>query len=197
MSSTASTRPAPIPAPTAERGSRAGRILALVADNLDVGPLPHLLAGTGTSGRIRLQVTSRTGSPVFVGIGRPAAVSGYLRHAADDVVTDVSYSPFHMDRHAVPGGRPSRPGEQRFWAASASGGGRQTLDWRVRSGRWAVVVMNADGRRHVDADVRAAVKVPFLTAVGWTSLGIGLLLAAAAAGLGVVGLRRRGAADVA
>jgi len=164
---------------------------ALTTDNLDVGNLPHFLAGTGTDGRIRLQVTSRKGAPVFVGIGRPAAVSRYLRHAAHDVVTDVSYSPFRMDRHVEPGGRPSPPGAQRFWAASSSGTGRQTLDWRVHSGRWSVVVMNADGKRHIDADVRAAVKVPFLPAVGWTSLGIGLLLAAAAAGLGVAGLRRR------
>ncbi len=69
------------------------------------------------------------------------------------------------------GGAPAEPpGTQRFWAASAQGPGVQRLEWELESGRWAVVVMNADASRGVGADVSVGVKVDWVL-----PLGIGLL----------------------
>jgi hypothetical protein len=73
--------------------------------------------------------------------------------------------------------------------ASAHGTGSQTLTWKVRSGGWSVVVMNADGSRGVDAGVSVAADVPILVPLGWSLMGGGALLALLAAGLTAVGVR--------
>ena len=69
------------------------------------------------------------------------------------------------------------------------GAGRQTLTWKVQRGSWSIVLMNADGSPAVDARVSAGASIPLLTELGWGSLGAGLLLLAAAAGLLLVGIR--------
>jgi hypothetical protein len=50
--------------------------------------------------------------------------------------------------------------------------------------------MNADGSSDVDAEVSAGAKVPFLSALGWFSVGTGAVFLIAAAGLLVVGIRK-------
>jgi hypothetical protein len=82
------------------------------------------------------------------------------------------------------------PADQRFWAASAHGPGKQTLTWDVEHGSWSVVVMNADGSRAVDAGVSAGANVPILPAIGWGALGGGLVLLVAAGGLVALGVRK-------
>jgi hypothetical protein len=57
------------------------------------------------------------------------------------------------------------------------------LDWDPENGRWAVVVMNADGSRFVDATLSIGAELDALPWVGAALLGIGLLLALLAAGL--------------
>ena len=71
-------------------------------------------------------------------------------------------SPTSTTRRSTPTTAPSdgdrsagAPGAQRFWAASAQGGGTQALTWDVEDGDWSVVVMNADGSPGVDAGVSA------------------------------------------
>jgi len=82
-----------------------------------------------------------------------------------------------------------RPGTRGFWVASATGRGSQTAQWDVSGGKWAAVVMRADGRPGVTADIRAGAKVDWLV---W--LGIGLLAAGAigfAAGVALITLSGR------
>jgi hypothetical protein len=167
---------------------------ALATDNLDVDSRgAGWLINSDRYGKVRLQVDSRAGKPVFVGIAHTSDVQRYLHGTAHAVVTDVSYSPFRADYRAHAGAhRPTRPGEQRFWAASARGSGPQTLTWDVKHGSWSVVVMNADGSRGVDAGISAGANLPILSAVGWGALGGGLLLLAAAGGLVFVGVRSAG-----
>ena len=55
--------------------------------------------------------------------------------------------------------------------ASAAGDGEQTIEWAPESGRWAVVVMNADGAAGVSVDASVGAKVPWLL-----GLGIGLIV---------------------
>jgi hypothetical protein len=164
---------------------------AIATDNLDVKiDAPDWIINRDHYGKVRLKVKPSTGKPVFVGIAPTREVERYLSASAHDQLTDVSYSPFRASSDYYPGGRrPAAPAAQRFWAASAHGQGNQTLTWNVRRGDWSIVLMNADGSRGVDAGVSAGARLPFLAAVGWGSVGGGLLLLAVAGGLMFVGLR--------
>jgi hypothetical protein len=165
---------------------------ALATDNLDVDR-----RGSGwvfdhnRYGKVRLRATSNDGKPVFVGVGPADAVRRYLSDSAYASVTDIDAHPFrasYLDHSGT--ARPGAPGQQGFWAASASGAGRQTLTWDVRHGDWSVVVMNADGSRGVDAGVSAGADVPIISTLGWSALGIGAGLALTAGGLLFLGIRR-------
>jgi hypothetical protein len=166
---------------------------AIATNNLDANiDAPHWIVNSDHYGKIRLKVTPRSDKPVFVGIAPTRSVERYLASTAHDQVTDVSYPHFRASYDYYPGGRrPASPAAQRFWVASAHGAGKQTLTWTVHRGSWSIVLMNADGSRGVDAGVSAGARLPFLAAVGWSSLGGGVLLVALAGGLMFVGLRGR------
>lgn len=153
---------------------------------------PSWIARDSLLGHVRVRATSNAGKPVFVGIARTRDVDGYLRGTAHATVTDVEYGPLHRfdaSYRAHAGDRPAPPAAQRFWVASTSGPGSRALQWKVREGNWSVVVMNADGSRRVDADVKAATDAPWLSGAGWTALGAGTLLAALAAALLIAAAR--------
>jgi hypothetical protein len=166
---------------------------ALATGDLDMRTgSPDWIVGDSVLGRVRVHVRSNAGKPVFIGVARTRDVDAYLRGTAHATVTDVEYGPFEHFKpsyrtHA--GERPAPPAAQRFWTASTSGPGGRTLEWKVRDGRWSVVVMNADGSKRVDTAVKAGTNAPWLSGAGWTALGIGALLAAIAAALLVAGLR--------
>ena len=150
---------------------------AIATQNLDVGiDGPLGLIDDSAYGSVRLEVTPGSDKPVFVGIARTRDVDAYLNGTSRDVVADVDFSPFRVDYDREPGkGRPATPASQRLWAASAQGSQTQTLTWDTADGDWSVVVMNADGSAGVDARVSAGAKLPWLTAVGWGTLGAGVL----------------------
>ena len=107
---------------------------------------------------------------VFVGIGPAADVDAYLDGVEHDEVTDLKDEP-NYDR--VAGGAPAGPpGDQQFWAESASGTGELTVDWEPEDGVWRVVLMNADAARGVSSDMSIGAE---LDSVLW--IGIGMLLA--------------------
>jgi hypothetical protein len=167
------------------------RAYALATDDLDVNTDAPDWVDTGAAlGHVRLKATSRHGKPVFVGIAPTKDVDAYLRGTSHATVTDVDYSPFHATYRTRGGSRPAPPVAQRFWTASANGTGTQTVEWKVRSGNWSVVVMNADGSANVDAGVSAGADAPWLSAVGWGTIGGGAVLAIIAGTLIFVGVRR-------
>jgi hypothetical protein len=164
---------------------------AIATDELDVD-----LGGPGSVierdryGRLRLQATSSTGKPLFVGIAPTREVTAYLRGSAHSTVADVDTSPFRATYELHEGAaRPALPAGRRFWAASAQGTGRQTVTWPVQDGAWSIVVMNADASRGVDARVSAGADVPFLDEVGWILTGGGSALLLVAGGLVLLGAR--------
>jgi Domain of unknown function (DUF4389) len=133
-------------------------------------------------GEVRLTVT---GQNVFLGVGRSDDVDAYLGPVERDRVNDLD--PPEYERAG--GGAPeSRPAEQDFWAATASGSGEQAFTWRPESGNWTVVLMNEDASPGIDADLRAGAELDFLF---W--LAIGLLIAGALFLLGGAGLIYLGA----
>jgi hypothetical protein len=164
---------------------------AVATDDLDIDEHgPGDLMDDDLYGHVRLKVDPHGDRPVFVGIAPTADVDRYLARSAHSEVTDVSFDPFSADYRAFGGTKaPAAPATQGFWAASAHGTGTQTLVWKVRSGGWSVVVMNADGSRAVDAGVSVGADLPILTPLGWGLIGGGALLALLAAGLIVVGVR--------
>ncbi len=169
---------------------------AITVNDLDLDvdtDAPDFLVTRDDYGKIRLRVTSQSGKPVFVGIAPTNEVNAYLNGVATDEVEDVEFDPFRADYRAHSGVRsPALPAEQRIWDASAQGDGTQTLNWSVKDGNWSVVVMNADGSEGVAAGVKAGAKLPFLSEIGFGTLGIGLIFLAATAVLIVVAVRPPG-----
>jgi Domain of unknown function (DUF4389) len=140
--------------------------------------------------RIRAEPAER-GVPVFVGIGRTAAVDRYLRGVAHDVVTDVDLDPFNVDYRTVSGNdEPGEPGSEDFWVASSEGSGRRTVVWEPKSGNYTAVVMNGDASRGVSADVSVGVSVNHLWVIIGVIFGVGVILLAGGVALIVVNGRR-------
>ena len=142
-------------------------------------------------GKVRFRGESSDAKTLFMGIGPEAAVARYLASVAHASVQDVEFDPFRVTYHQVAGGAPQGPPtNQRFWVASASGVGTQTLTWNVRDGDWTVVVMNADGSRGVDAHIDLGAKLSFLL---WVAIGLligGALVVVGSTALIVLAARR-------
>jgi len=131
-------------------------------------------------GKVRLEATST--KPVFVGIARKSDVDAYLANTSYASATKLDLDPFKVTYVPHPGNAaPGRPAAQSFWAASTTGRGTQALTWKIRSGEWSIVVMNADGSPGVSASVSAGAKIPWVlwAGIGLAALGALLLYAAA------------------
>ena len=172
---------------------------AITSEQLDL----HTDAGPGTwdpfsndFAKVRLRVTSRAGGNVFIGIGPEADVDRFLAGVAHDEIDRIDSG--RVGRRVIlPGAgkfrvtylprsgerAPADPNSQPFWVARANGAGTQEMRWSVSSGRWAVVVMNSDGRTGVDVDAKLGVRI-----AGSGAIAIGLLLGGLATLLAAVGL---------
>ena len=149
---------------------------AIATENITVGSyVPTWLAG-----KVRLDVSGD--KPLFVGIGPRATVDNYLAGVRHTDATKLDLDPFKVTYVDHPGTvDPGRPAGEPFWAAAVSGT-NGPLEWKLRSGNWSIVVMNADGSPNVAARIGVGVKVPALL---WAGIGLTLFGAAllAAAGL--------------
>lgn len=147
---------------------------AYTTQSLDVPVIGSGGLARGVLGKVR--ITSESARPVFVGIARAADVEAYLGNVNRAVLGD-NYEP--RDANTQGSGAPkTTPTEQGFWAASVSGAGKRTLDWKLRDGRWVAVLMNADGTRGVTAHPRIGAEFPN---AGWIGAGVlvaGLMLLA-------------------
>lgn len=167
--------------------------VAITAEDLD------LTAGPGSPDRIwdgldvdvRLQATNSTGDdPVFIGIARESEVDAYLAGFAHDEIEEVDDDLTARYRNRAGAVDIGPPTEEGFWAASASGGGTQQLLWEATEGRWAVVLMNADGTPGLAVDTDVGVKAGFIGPLVAVLLGIGLALTVGAVALIVAGANR-------
>src|SRR4051812_46649789 len=138
---------------------------AIATDSITVGSyVPTWLAG-----KVRLDVSGD--KPLFVGIAPKATVDAYLARIAHTEATKLDLDPFKVTYVDHPGTvDPGRPSSEPFWAAAVSN--KSPLTWKLRSGDWSIVVMNADGSRDVAATIGVGVKVP---AVLWVGVGLSLL----------------------
>jgi hypothetical protein len=166
---------------------------ALTRERLEVDAGgPNWVWSTNWLGKVRIRAKGASGKPLFVGIGPEAAVAGYLGRVEHADVEDIDFDPFRAKYRQISGGAPRRPPTaQNFWAASASGQGRQTVTWKVREGDWSVVLMNADGSGGVSANVDLGAKLSFLL---WVAIGLligGALVVAGSVALIVLAARKR------
>jgi hypothetical protein len=143
-------------------------------------------------GKVRIRGESAGGKTLFMGIGPEAAVAKYLGPVAHANVEEIDFDPFRVTYLPVTGGTPQGPPtDQRFWAASASGVGTQTLTWKVREGDWSVVLMNSDGSRGVAANIDVGAKMSFLLWVAVGGLLGGVLVTGGSVALVVLAARTR------
>jgi hypothetical protein len=140
---------------------------AISSDDLDVvADAPRWLFDQDRLGTIRIRA-SGSEQPLFIGVGPAQAVKGYLTDVTHQVTTDVGTDPFGVVYREAIGSQPPRPPEgEPFWVASSVVRGDGELSWDVAPGRWAVVVMNADGSAGIDARLELGAKVGFLVPVG-------------------------------
>ncbi len=146
---------------------------AIESDGIRVGSA----VPTWFAGKVRLDVSGD--KRVFVGIARKATVDAYLANVAHAEATQLDFDPFNVTYETHAGSaHPGRPADQPFWEATSTGTG--SLDWKLRPGKWSVVVMNSDGSSDVSAAIAVGVKVPGVlwAGIGFVALG-GALLAAA------------------
>jgi hypothetical protein len=143
-------------------------------------------------GEVRITVEPRTDSAVFVGIGPADNVDKFLMDVARHEISRVEGT--EVDYLLLLGEQtPSIPANATFWVASAEGLGRQSLEWDITRGEWAIVVMNADGSPGVEANVEAGVRIDLLLAIGAGLAVGGVVLGALAAALLLWALRSGGA----
>jgi hypothetical protein len=168
---------------------------AIVTDGVKVdSDVPRWLIG-----RTRITATSSDGKPVFIGVARKRDVDAYLANVSRSQIRNLEYSPFAVDYADRAGAAsPARPASRSIWAASATGTGEQQLSWRIRSGEWRVVLMNADGSSGVNADVKVAGTINHVVpaAIGITGGGLLILLFGAAVVLTARGRDRQPAVPV-
>jgi len=128
--------------------------------------------------RFRFEAASSSGSKdVFIGIGRAGDVGQYFAGVEHDVVNDIEFRDLHVDKTLVEGANaPKPPRDQSFWVASVSGGGRQQLEWKVRSGSYRFVVMNADASRGVDVDAQFGLKIPYAMQIAIALIVAGIVV---------------------
>jgi hypothetical protein len=146
---------------------------AIETESITVGSyVPTWLAG-----KVQLDVSGD--KPLFVGIAPKATADAYLARIQHTEATHLSLDPFKVT-YVDHSGKvdPGRPAAEPFWAAAVSGT-NGPLKWKLRSGTWSIVVMNADGSRDVAAAIGVGVKVPALlwTGIGLTLFGGALLVA--------------------
>jgi hypothetical protein len=144
--------------------------------------------------RVRLAVhATEPGPGVFIGVAPAADVERYLASASIDEVTDFDVHPFRMKRAAQVGyAKPGRPGNQSFWTAQSSGRHGATLDWKIQSGAYRVVVMNADGSSGVHPRGDVSLTIPHVAAIAWSLIGGGIALLLAGIATIVVSARASG-----
>lgn len=132
-----------------------------------------------------IEITSRNGKDVFVGIATRDDARAYLDGVAIDRLTSFDHD--HEVEHVLGTYQAIPPADTDIWVASSIDG---LLEWDLHSGEWAIVAVNADGSPGLDVGVTGSAKIPFLTALGVVLLVLGVAGITAGSMLTYYGVRR-------
>lgn len=148
--------------------------VALVGEDIRIDLGDHVGSGgtfLGWDGiPARLEVSSRNGKDIFIGVASARDVAAYLSGVAVARIESFHHEPDFQERSGVTAAAP--PTDQDIWVASSVDG---SLDWDVTDGEWAVVILNSDGRAGVDVSMTGAARIPFLGAIGAVAIALGLI----------------------
>jgi hypothetical protein len=159
----------------------------VVGDVLLQGPGADATVPAKVAGTVRVRATPQDATtPVFVGIGHAAAVDTYLAGVARTLPGTAG-----GEARNLPGGAPSTPpAAAGVWEVQSTGPGQQVLFWTPHTGRWSMVLMNADGTGPVTASIDVGLSAPWLAWVGGLLVAAGIIVMAAAAVLIAVAVHR-------
>lgn len=162
-------------------------------DDVEGDASPWVLDWLDLDLRLRVEGAATT-DEVFVGIARAVDVEDYLAGSDHSEVIELDD---RTPRYRQVAGTDTiaAPLDQDFWNVSVVGDGEQELIWEARGGRWAVVVMNADGTPDVAADVQVGARSGAVTPIAVTMIVFGALGTATAIALIVIGARGRKVLD--
>ena len=160
---------------TSPTTSLATSTYAIAATDLSVAAdAPGWHVSSDALGTVRVTATAASSTPIFIGVASAADAANYLGGVAYEQITGYAVASGGPTYQLHGGAAPAVPAGESIWQARASGLGTQTVTWNVSSGRWSIVVMNADASRTVAVDVAIGATAPFLFA-----LALGLLIGGA------------------
>jgi len=132
--------------------------------------------------KVRFRMTGD--EAVFLGIAPRDDLDAYLADVSYSEIGDFEFREYRRRgvwatdyTDHIGSSAPALPRDQAFWHVTAQGEGTQTLEWEIEPGDWAIVVMNADGSRGIDAAGSIAIEAPWLLTVGIVVLVVGLGIA--------------------
>lgn len=145
---------------------------------------------SGTSVTLKIDGRNST-KPLFYGVGPTDQVNAYLSGAPYQQVSGIDFSPFKITSSTVDGTtKPAAPGDQAFWVAKASGTD-PALSWKILSGDYEAVLMNADGSPGFQAETRLGIDAPILGKLGIGGLIVGVIVALGGLALLIWGIRTK------
>jgi hypothetical protein len=146
------------------------------------------VTGTGVTLKISAQNSRK---PLFFGVGPTSQVDAYLSGSPYEHVTGIDFSPFKITSTRVAGTtQPAAPGDQSFWVAKATGT-NPSLSWKIATGDYEAVLMNADGTRGFQADTRLGIDAPVLGKFAIGGLVVGILATIGGLAVLIWGIRTR------
>ena len=159
----------------------------VVGDVLLQAPGSDATVPAQVAGTVRVRATpGAAATPVFIGIGHASAVDSYLAGVARTLPGTAA-----GEARDLPGGAPSTPpAAAGVWEVQSTGPGSQVVFWTPHSGRWSMVLMNADGTGPVTASIDVGVSAPWLAWVGGLLVAAGVIVMVAAAVLIAVAVHR-------
>jgi hypothetical protein len=151
---------------------------AVVSTVANIKDTSGLAAATGRP-TLRISASPIQGTTgVFVGIGREADVNRYLAGVATEQATSVSVEPYALNGITHRGrANVQPPTTQHFWVAEASSTRTAGIGWKIRDGRYRLVVMNANGHGGFAATSAIGITIPYVAYWALGGIVVGLLLA--------------------
>lgn len=115
---------------------------------------------------------------VFVGIGPATDVDRYLAGVATERVTSLNDDPYAITGTTRSGRANAQPPTtQHFWVARSSSTRTASITWKIRDGRYRLVIMNANGQSGFATTTAIGITIPNIAYLALAGLIIGLLMA--------------------